>query len=1099
MAEQVKLSIEVAEELTSSVASMKGALDTLQSELGQTGAAGAASSQGVDQLGKEIDDLRNSALGASGAMGGLSAASTLGPLAEGDLGDGLQKTTKQLADFDNIAHNVAATTSGDVVDALDDASASFEQFLPLGDPEKLVKLGNIDEDRLELGELAEIMEESSEDMSFQYKGSTDISAKDLDDGLDNSEFFRLRDNINKRMRETLDEDDFRIRLPKQIFSSVSPDIDDELSRDLDGMERLLDKRFSELGNLMSFEEELEIREAFRKAAPDALEELSPKEVNLNEALDEIQRGVSERPLSQKAFVDLDETQVKEESAEAQAIMEETAGSISLAADLDEAEARQELEETTSELSVAGSPIELNLNIPEGEKVEVLAELEALIASLNAANDVYVDIDINATEESLEVLQLVGSLSVLEAQALAAMATMDRAADEVDDFADEARNGAANTGLLTAAISALSLETTALSLNLGPLNLALGNLVTQVPILLSSIGTLITGLIGIASAAGLAAVGIAGIVAGGVLSEITRLEENFSNIEDSAQALQAIMRSLASAFREALSPLSELNGASDFFFDMVNGLLTTVNRFAQGIAQSFDFAGDAADDIMSLSEFVEVLGDAWFENLEAITESTMNMSDTLLPVFADFMLFIINGFDDFLDFITRFTKELAAIGPAIGKLLDFAKELIDLGSTILQGLLPVLIGLLSIGTQVASMFNSLEPATVRSAASMALLSLVTWKASKALLAFKRSAISTAIAETVVTAATWLMNAAVGVFGSLMASILSPIILVVGALGALVAIGAVFVGILGNVNNATGGLAGIMSTLKNMLAGVANFLLGEFIKAWNSMAGLLDGIFMIVESLVGGLMKIGKALGLVGEKTSKTGLVMKILKGLFSALIAPTQILLSIVGSLAHIIGGVLAVGIDIFVASIVSSIKTVKGFLALGQDFIDWLAESVSSVRRVVRMLHIMGQAINGIGEFITNLPQIFARQWSKLSDIVEDNVNSMINTINKLIDNMPEEMRTRLGVEKIDTIEFKGPKGQVSEEDVVRGTEDAANASRDLAPGRSTQFNYNEENVNNVAQEINADPEEKATLSRVVKDAMEEADSFERRRNGFSG
>jgi hypothetical protein len=43
---------------------------------------------------------------------------------------------------------------------------------------------------------------------------------------------------------------------------------------------------------------------------------------------------------------------------------------------------------------------------------------------------------------------------------------------------------------------------------------------------------------------------------------------------------------------------------------------------------------------------------------------------------------------------------------------------------------------------------------------------------------------------------------------------------------------------------------------------------------------------------------------------------------------------------------------------------------------------------------------------------------------------------------------------------------------------------------------YNEDSSTNIEQTIDADPEDQAKLSRVVSDAISEANSFERRRQG---
>jgi hypothetical protein len=108
---------------------------------------------------------------------------------------------------------------------------------------------------------------------------------------------------------------------------------------------------------------------------------------------------------------------------------------------------------------------------------------------------------------------------------------------------------------------------------------------------------------------------------------------------------------------------------------------------------------------------------------------------------------------------------------------------------------------------------------------------------------------------------------------------------------------------------------------------------------------------------------------------------------------------------------------------------------------------------------------------------------------LENLLNGFIELVNDLLIGLNKIPGMNVG-----TVSTVGDSGlEVSEEDVRTN---ASGAVDQVAGSSPANINVNTDNSTNIDQTVNADPEDKATLSRVVSDAIEEANSFERRRAG---
>jgi len=145
------------------------------------------------------------------------------------------------------------------------------------------------------------------------------------------------------------------------------------------------------------------------------------------------------------------------------------------------------------------------------------------------------------------------------------------------------------------------------------------------------------------------------------------------------------------------------------------------------------------------------------------------------------------------------------------------------------------------------------------------------------------------------------------------------------------------------------------------------------------------------------------------------------------------------------------------------------------------------------------QKILGLEDGLSGLSEGFISFFSDVMDTVRNlpsTFEKYINMALRFLDRMSERVKNITGgiidfgeFEEIDITQEAG----VSRADVSSGMSNA----RDFVESRgSPSITYEENNETNVNQTINADPEDKATVSRVVEDAIERANRFDRTRAG---
>jgi len=137
----------------------------------------------------------------------------------------------------------------------------------------------------------------------------------------------------------------------------------------------------------------------------------------------------------------------------------------------------------------------------------------------------------------------------------------------------------------------------------------------------------------------------------------------------------------------------------------------------------------------------------------------------------------------------------------------------------------------------------------------------------------------------------------------------------------------------------------------------------------------------------------------------------------------------------------------------------------------------------------------GVGGLTDALTTFFTGILDGLKTIpqtTENVVNAVIKQINRFLQKASD---TVPGVDlgQIETISLTDDALKTDREELSTSTGSMIDSLKSRGDPSVT---YKENNQTNVNQTVNADPEDKATLSRVVTDAMNEANSFERRIQG---
>lgn len=331
-----------------------------------------------------------------------------------------------------------------------------------------------------------------------------------------------------------------------------------------------------------------------------------------------------------------------------------------------------------------------------------------------------------------------------------------------------------------------------------------------------------------------------------------------------------------------------------------------------------------------------------------------------------------------------------------------------------------------------------------------------------------------------AATQLSGSLSGVAGAISGS-LGP------ALAIFALFGGLLVGLIGNLDAIMAGLSTTADALGSLFSWLGTAVMSLFIETWNALWDVIVGVWMVIKPFIDLL----KVLGITGDSAGGA------MDWLATALEFAGRFVLAMIDALGGliriiltVIGMILEIGVAI-VAVFVAAIQALVG--AIGwviNAFLEWvgLAGPINS------FIGDIVTGIKGLIDWILKIPELSKAAFDVFVKVVQDAFNWVIEKINQFISTL--NTIPFVNIETLDKVDFgvKGGEGaRVSKEELSENTQ---NMFSGISGKRDKSITYNEDNSTNIDQTVNADPEDQAQLSRVVTDAIAEANSFERRRQG---
>jgi hypothetical protein len=319
------------------------------------------------------------------------------------------------------------------------------------------------------------------------------------------------------------------------------------------------------------------------------------------------------------------------------------------------------------------------------------------------------------------------------------------------------------------------------------------------------------------------------------------------------------------------------------------------------------------------------------------------------------------------------------------------------------------------------------------------------------------------------------------GGALAGVTVGVTALLGKLAPLVALlllfGAVAVGIMGNIDKIKESLAEFGELSGEVLRDLGSYLFNTFIRLWNELTPAIEGVMMAVRPLMDILLggsEGGMAGGFLRVIIDSAKFLIDIFVFLVGVVADVIKILGAIVGMLTLIgttVSSVLLTPIFFLIDLIGQAVEKFNSLTSAAADGISnmdmpgWLTMTIDALRAV----------INGI----INLPDIFAGGF----DSMVEPFNDFVKSINKV---------PGINLGEVGTSGEEG-RFDVTKDDVIDG---GRKGLPDVEGKTPAQFNYEEYNNTTNNTNVDAQPEDTATISRVVEDAIREANSFGRRTAG---
>lgn len=787
--------------------------------------------------------------------------------------------------------------------------------------------------------------------------------------------------------------------------------------------------------------------------------------------------------------------------------------------------------------------------------------------------------------------------------------MDSAEEEIDE-------ATRSLALYQAMANSSALSMGHLSVNVGAFTIALRDLHTQIPILVTTLGSLISVAGGAATAMTTAVAAMSAFAVGGAVAFLEDVEEEMEGVTSQAEALEAVMLGLRDTFIDALEPLMTAENV-DFFINAIEWFARLINRSAQffqqirpmiigfmdnlseatddvdnlftGLARGFDIAEPAlvnffawinnnlpdaiifmSQTVIELQEPLSNLADAFIDMTIALVEMAEGALPAVVSV-VDILLGAIESLADIFNFLgdgltqiiftfgvaalvswnlagafdglsrmamaaaTDFTAVQTSATGLTGALIRLRVVTTDMLAKRFPNLTKAIFGteesvsalrksLISIlptistfngavqdpdtgnfisphdisnvkllRTQLGATTSRLKDYILSTRAGEAAIAsfTATQGAMRAMMAsllpaidvfsgsmqdiasgqfispkdvsmfamLKKQILATTVGMKLYTAATGIATAAMAAFNAMTGGI--PLLI-----GAIITAGAVLVGVLGNLGGITSAVGASFSTLQNILVGLADAMLSILVPVWNNLVGVFE---IILAPIMGIIRGISALLGVFSSGEGEGG-------GFISMLLSGFGAVADVVGQLLSVVNPILAIIAD-----------AVESFFFVPLMAV---AELIKMIIGIVMSLVNSFMEIGIVKDIIAELVGWF-QELGKVIDMI---IGGAIDIINNLIDTA--NLIPGVNIEKLDGETTQGARTSAKQvkENLDRESEES---DEDIQTEANVEMNFEDNVEQNV--DVDADPEEREQLRRIVKDAINEANSLQRRREGHPG
>jgi len=301
-----------------------------------------------------------------------------------------------------------------------------------------------------------------------------------------------------------------------------------------------------------------------------------------------------------------------------------------------------------------------------------------------------------------------------------------------------------------------------------------------------------------------------------------------------------------------------------------------------------------------------------------------------------------------------------------------------------------------------------------------------------------------------------------------------------------IGALAVGIITNFSEIKAAASDSFGFLKDVIDIIVDVLITYFIETWNLIVDLFNAVVQGLSPLIDMFADLGKALGVVGGESQDSASFMEMLAAAGDIVKTSLKVLADFLGVIIDVLGGVLAVAtslIRVALTPLLVVVQLIIAALGLLSDWWDFILEDILGVQG----------GVSGLIDIFMDLFDAFMAGMAAIPAMVEKAVNGVIGLINGFFSAINN---TVPGVDlgQIEDVSFTGEQSMKTDREELAA--DSKNMRDNTAEKSDKTITYNEDNSTNIDQTVNADPEDQAQLSRVVTDAIAEANSFERRRQG---